>query len=139
VYDHVRALCNLGAKLDCATELQAERARHQAELKQLEARYKQDLAQVRAEHESREASARQQLDDTGRIHDELVAVRKELAESRTENETLYHKQLVPAQVRSFDTVSGMLWFAVPMPQSCTRLFDFSAHSRNTQDACVSAA
>jgi hypothetical protein len=87
--------------------LQAERARHQAELEQVEARYKQDLARIRAEHEAREASARQQLDDTGRIHDELVAVRTELAEARTENETLYHKQLVPAQVSSFDTGSGM--------------------------------
>jgi hypothetical protein len=79
--------------------VQAEREQHEAEVKQLEERHRRDIERVRGEYELHQASARQQLDDTGRIHDDLVAVRTELAEARIENETLYHKQLIPAQVR----------------------------------------
>lgn len=81
-----------------AAGTQAERGKHRDELRALEERHQQEITRMRADFEARADYSRQQQDDTGRMHDDLVAVRTELAEARMENESLYHKQLVPAQV-----------------------------------------
>lgn len=53
-----------------------------------------DQAQQQADH-----SERQRLDDSSRVHEELLEVRAELHKTRSEHESMYANKLVPAQVR----------------------------------------
>lgn len=43
-------------------------------------------------------AARQRQDEGSRVHDDLLEVRSELAKTRSEHESMYHQQLIPAQV-----------------------------------------
>ena len=54
-----------------------------------------DHAQQQADH-----SERQRLDDSSRVHEELLEVRAELHKTRSEHESMYVNKLVPAQVRT---------------------------------------
>jgi hypothetical protein len=80
----------------CVQELQVK---HDAALAEAHAVHSRELAALQRELEAQQSAERQQLDDSSRVHDELLEVRGELAKTRSEHEAMYHQQLLPAQVR----------------------------------------
>lgn len=81
-----------------AAGVQAEKVKHLEEVKGVREAHAREVGSLRAELNQQQERERARQDDSCRVHDELLAVRSELAQARAESERTYHEQLVPAQV-----------------------------------------
>lgn len=78
--------------------LQGERDAHKAKMDELRAQHADELRKLGHDLSAWKQQAQDRLAVQHRVHEELLEVRTELAQSRTEAERMYHEQLAPAQV-----------------------------------------
>lgn len=78
--------------------MQTEKAKHADTLKGVRETHARELSNLRAELNQQQEREREREDDSSRVHDELLAVRSELAQARADSERAYHDQLLPTQV-----------------------------------------
>ena len=101
--------------------MQAEKARYVEELKCVQDAHTRELGGLRAELNQHRARERERRDDSSRVHDELLAVRAELVQSRSDNERTYHEQLLPTQVLTVLAMHACLalYYSTHRMHACT--------------------
>lgn len=86
--------------------VQAEKARQAEALQGVHDAHAREISSLRAELDQERTRERERQDDSSRVHEELLAVRGELAQARADNERAYHEQLLPTQVLPLPPVCG---------------------------------
>jgi hypothetical protein len=81
-----------------ACEVQEERDANNAKMDELRAQHTAELRKLSSDLAEWKHQALERLNDSSRVHEELLSVRTQLAQSHTESERMYHEQLLPAQV-----------------------------------------
>jgi septal ring factor EnvC (AmiA/AmiB activator) len=80
--------------------VQAQQEEHEKKLNELRAAHAVDRQSIAAQLAALQRQADERAQDGARVHDDLCAVRAQLAQVHTEYENMYEEQVVPAKVRT---------------------------------------